>query len=245
VFTLGGLLYHLFQGEHPFPCGLYTPKYRRINNILYPANIHAIITRCLQENPDLRPTVIELEKEMAEGFAEVLRQFEFLSDSFITQWMPIRSSVSGDTETVAEASIVVSRWPAWDTDEQGLLIVELFDAISRGKSATVKELLLQGVSPMSRDTENQTPLHCAVISGNLEIVRLLFEHSIDVNCKIFCKFAFVLSEERDPKKVSLALGSHNFSELSADNIHSCWKMQENGSPSGCSSQSHSPNRVSN
>lgn len=181
IFTLGGLLYHLFQGEHPFPDGFYNPKYKRINNILYPANIHAIVTRCLQEVPSQRPTVTELAKEIAEGFVEVLRQFEFLSNSFITQCTPLRPKSSGISEITIEPSKVASRWPSWSADEQGVMIVSLFEAVSKGKASVVKDLLSRGVNPMCRDTESQTPLHCAVIQGNLEIVKLLFEYSIDVN----------------------------------------------------------------
>jgi ankyrin repeat protein len=46
-------------------------------------------------------------------------------------------------------------------------------------------LLEHGANPNQRDGQNSTPLHRAVISGNLPLVKLLASHSADLNCRDF------------------------------------------------------------
>jgi ankyrin repeat protein len=80
------------------------------------------------------------------------------------------------------------------------LLEELFEAVSRGDSKRVEELLGMGVNPNARaegrfvvvagraqesvlECRNCTPLHVAAYAGHARIVKLLIKHGGDVNTK--------------------------------------------------------------
>ena len=80
------------------------------------------------------------------------------------------------------------------------LLEELFEAVSRGDSKRVEELLGMGVNPNARaegrlvivagraqesvlECRNCTPLHVAAYAGHARIVKLLIKHGADVNAK--------------------------------------------------------------
>jgi len=65
--------------------------------------------------------------------------------------------------------------------ENGKQNEKLFDAVKRGATIEVEELLAQGVSADSRDDKERTPLIVAAEGGNPDIAQKLLDFGTDVN----------------------------------------------------------------
>ena len=61
---------------------------------------------------------------------------------------------------------------------------EMIKAAKAGDAAKIRDFLLRDATLlMARDTDDSTPLHCAVWKGHTEVVALLLEAGADVNAK--------------------------------------------------------------
>jgi uncharacterized protein len=80
------------------------------------------------------------------------------------------------------------------------------DAVRRGNTDVMSDLLSRGIDPNARDRHGQTGLMLAAHAGHLAAVQLLIDHGVDLN--VTAKFglsALMLAVIADHKEIAQAL----------------------------------------
>ena len=101
------------------------------------------------------------------------------------------------------------------TASQGHGAAALYNAISKGRIASVKQILKQGVNPNVRTKEGYTPLMFAASKGFNDVVQLLIDSGADLHAKDKSgKSALDVANEKDFESVANLLSNAVMSDSS-------------------------------